>query len=121
MTTKEIIQTYYNSLNQKDDRWQDLWADDATFSDASRVLVANGKAEIIQSFTTFLRGVERVQVKQLIIEGKSACAVVSYDYVNPKGAKLSQDVAEVSEVRDGKLAKQTVYFDLTAYRQFMSG
>jgi ketosteroid isomerase-like protein len=28
-------------------------------------------------------------------------------------------VAEVWEVRDGKLAKLTIYFDLTAYRSFM--
>jgi len=57
----------------------------------------------------------------MIVEGGNACAIVGYTYVNPKGGKLSQDVAEVWEVNAGKLAKLTIYFDLTAYRNFMWG
>lgn len=50
-----------------------------------------------------------------------ACSVISYTYVNPKGEKLNQEVAEISEVKDCKLARVTIYFDLTAYRSFMRG
>ena len=34
---------------------------------------------------------------------------------------MSQDVAEVWQVKDGKLTKLTIYFDLTAYRSFIRG
>ncbi len=34
---------------------------------------------------------------------------------------MNQDVAEVAEVKNGKLAKLTLYFDLTDYRRFMRG
>lgn len=118
---KDLIQGYYDSLNHNDGKWQNLYADNASFSDASQTLVATGKEEIIQSFTTFLRGIESVSVKQLIVEETSACAIASYVYVNPKGEKMQQDVAEVWEVNGDKLAKLTIYFDLTAYRNFMRG
>lgn len=119
MSTKELIQSYYNSLAQKNDSWQELYSEDAIFSDASHILHAQGKIAVIHSFTPFLKGVKKVTVKQLLEEGEDACAIVSYDYINPKGEKMNQDVAEIWKVRGGKLAKLTIYFDLTAYRNFM--
>jgi ketosteroid isomerase-like protein len=121
MSTKIIIQNYYDSLNRKDEKWQELYSEDAVFSDASQTLYAKGKEPVIQSFLPFLKGVERVKVKHMIVEGEDACVIASYDYVNPKGERMNQDVAEVWEVKDGKLAKLTIYFDLTAYRSFMKG
>lgn len=118
---KDIIQQYYDSLDQKDNKWQELWSDDAIFGDASQVLNAKGKEAVIQSFTPFLRGVAHVEIKQLIIDGDNACVIAHYDYINPKGEKMSQDVAEVWEVKNEKLSKLTIYFDITAYRTFMRG
>ncbi len=119
MSTKNLILSYYDSLNKKDDKWKELYAHDAYFADASHVLIANGKEEVVQSFITFLTGMESVQVKDMIAEDKNACAIVHYVYVNPKGKKMEQDVAEVWRVEDDKLAKLIIYFDLTAYRTFM--
>ena len=119
MNTRDIIQSYYKSLDKKDDTWKDLYSEDAVFSDAAQILSAKGKEAVIQSFTPFLKGVEGVKVRQLIAEGEDACAIVGYDYVNPKGKKMSQDVAELWKVRGNKLVKLTIYFDLTAYRSFM--
>ncbi|OLC29586.1 MAG: hypothetical protein AUH31_06505 [Armatimonadetes bacterium 13_1_40CM_64_14] len=121
MSTRELVQSYYDSLDRKDDKWQNLYSTDAVFSDASQTLNATGKTAVIQSFVPFLKGVEGVRVKQMIAEGERACAVVGYDYVNPKGQKMRQDVAEVWEIKDGRLAKLTIYFDLLAYRNFMRG
>ena len=121
MSTRDVIQSYYDSLNKKNDKWQELYSEDAIFSDASQTLNAKGKAAIIQSFIPFLKGVEAVKIEQMIVEGEHACALVGYIYINPKGEKMSQDVAEVWEVKDGKLAKLTIYFDLTAFQNFMMG
>jgi len=121
MSTVEVIKSYYESQRRKDDQWKELWADDAVFSDASQTLLAKGKEAVIQSFTPFLKGVGDLKVSQMIVEDGKACSIISYTYVNPKGEKLNQDVAEVSEVKDGKLASLTIYFDLTAYRRFMQG
>lgn len=121
MPTKELVQNYYRSLIQKDDHWQQMYSEDAVFSDASETLLAKGKAAVIQSFVPFLKGVVDVKIKQMIVEGERACAVIAYVYVNPKGEKLSQDVAEVWRVKNNQLAALTIYFDLTAYRNFMRG
>lgn len=119
MTAKEIIQNFYDGLGRKNDKWQEHLAADIVFSDASRKLHAEGKAAFIQAFNSFLRSVEKVQVKQMIVEGPNACAVVSYDYVSPKGGRLHQDDAEVWKVVDGKIVALTIYFDITEFRSFM--
>jgi ketosteroid isomerase-like protein len=121
MTTEELIQSYYKSLNQKDDNWQELYSDDAFFADASQTLVAKGKEAVIQAFVPFLKGVAGLKISQMIVEDEKACFIISYTYVNRKNERLVQDVAEVWEVSNGKLAKQIIYFDLTAYRRFMQG
>jgi ketosteroid isomerase-like protein len=119
LTTKELVQRYYASLRNKDITWQELYAENAVFSDASKTLNANGKTAVIQSFTPFLKGVKGVEVKQVITEGEDACAIINYDYVNPKGETMIQDVAEVWKIKGGQLSSLTIYFDLTVYRSFM--
>lgn len=120
MTAREIIESFYNSLNRKDDGWHKDLAPDVKFSDASGKLNAEGKEAFIQSFTSFLRGVEKVQLKQLIVEGNNAAAVVGYDYMSPKGNRMHQDDAEVWRVVDGTIAALTIYFDITEFRSFMA-
>lgn len=120
MTAREIIESFYTSLNRKDDGWKENVAPDVKFSDASGKLNAEGKEAFIQSFTSFLRGVGKVQLKQLIVEGSDAAAVVAYDYVSPKGNKMRQDDAEVWRIQNGKIAALTIYFDITEFRSFMA-
>lgn len=121
MTTQSIIRSYYESISRKDDKWKELWSDDAVFSDPSQTLLAIGKKAVIQSFVPFLQGVEKLKVSETLVEGEKACFIISYTYVNAKAETMNQDVAEVWDVHDGKLAKLIIYFDLTAYRSFMRG
>jgi hypothetical protein len=44
-------------------------AHDVVFADASGRLQARGRDAFVQSFTPFLGGVNRVELKQLIVEG----------------------------------------------------
>jgi ketosteroid isomerase-like protein len=119
MATPDTIQHFYDSLAGKTDAWQHNLADNVVFADASNRLHAEGRDAFIQSFTGFLRGVERVQLLQLIVDGNDAAAVVSYDYVSPSGGRLHQDDAEVWQIVDGKIAALTIYFDITEFRAFM--
>jgi ketosteroid isomerase-like protein len=121
LDTRELITRYYESLNAKDDAWKSLWAADAIFSDASKALNAQGLDAVIASFGPFLKGVGGVEVVSSVVEGPHACFVVRYTYVNQKSETLVQDVAEVWDVQDSKLASLTLYFDLTAYRSFIRG
>jgi ketosteroid isomerase-like protein len=119
MATAAVIRQFYESLASKTDAWQQNLADNVVFADASQKLHAEGRDAFIQSFTGFLRAVEHVQSRQLIVDGTDAAAVVSYDYVSPTGGRLHQDDAEIWRVVDGKIAALTIYFDITEFRAFM--
>jgi ketosteroid isomerase-like protein len=119
MDTREIVKRFYTGLASRGGVWQADLAENVTFSDASGRLKAEGRDAFIQSFTGFLRAVKSVNLKQLIVEGANAAAVVDYDYVNPKGDRLHQADAEVWKVEDGKIAALTIYFDITEFRAFM--
>ena len=94
MGTSGIIVDYYQSLRQKDDRWQNMYTEGESFSDASGTLNAQGKSAVIQSFIPFLRGVSDFIVQQIIEENERACAIVDYVYINSEGEKMDQSVAD---------------------------
>jgi ketosteroid isomerase-like protein len=119
MDTKDVVQHFYDGLARKDNSWQDNLSEGVTFSDASGKLDTHGREAFIQSFSGFLRAVSKVQLKQLIVEGPNAAAVVSYDYVNPAGGRLRQGDAEVWTVQNGQIISLTIYFDITEFRDFM--
>ena len=119
METGDVVRRFYDGLAKRDDSWQQNLAQDVVFADASGKLQARGHDAFVQSFTPFLRGVNRVELKQLIVEGSAAAAVVGYDYVNAKGEHLHQDDAEVWRVENGEVKALTIYFDITAFRAFM--
>ena len=120
METKDVVQRFYDGLARKDGSWQDNLAESVAFPDASGRLSAQGREAFSQSFSGFLRSVDKVQLRQLIVEGPNAAAVVSYDYVNPAGGRLRQDDdAEVWNVETGQIVSLTIYFDITEFRGFM--
>ncbi len=63
MDTKEIVTKYYESLAMKNDNWKEMYTLDAISSDAARILLANGKNAVINSFAPFLKGVNEVKKK----------------------------------------------------------
>lgn len=119
METRDVVRGFYDGLARRDESWQQNLAQDVVFADASGRLQARGRDAFVQSFTPFLRSVKRVELKQLIVEGSAAAAVVGYDYVNPKGDHLHQDDAEVWRIEDGQVVALTIYFDITEFRAFM--
>ena len=119
MDTNDVVRRFYGGLARKDSSWQDNLAESVAFSDASGKLNAQDREAFIQSFSGFLRAVDTVELKQLIVEGPNAAAVVSYDYVNPAGGRLHQDDAEVWRVENGQIVALTIYFDITEFRGFM--
>jgi ketosteroid isomerase-like protein len=121
MTTKDLVLSFYDGLAKKNDGWQKHLAEDVVFTDAGMNIHEVNKQGFIKSFDNFLRGVETVRVTQLIVENENACAIANYDFVSPRGGKLNQSVAEIWKTADGKLVSLTIYFDLTAFRNFMRG
>lgn len=120
MDTAEVVQSFYAGLARKDDSWQDRLSQDVLFADASGRLEARGRDAFVQSFGTFLRAVEKVELNELIVQGTKAAAVVAYDYVNPRGDRLHQADAELWTVEGGEIISLMIYFDITEFRAFMT-
>lgn len=119
MTPKEVVWQYYDNLAQKNDKWASLFAEDITFSDSAMNINEAGKDAVTKSFEQFLKGVEDFRVKLMIGENETVIAIVNYDFVNSHEEKFNQDVAEVWKVKDGKLSSLILYFDITAFRNFV--
>jgi ketosteroid isomerase-like protein len=119
MTTKETVRSFYNSAAKKNNNWQKHLAEKVTFSDADKNTYCEGKETFIKLFGNVLPTMNAIKVKQLIAEGNTVCAIVSYGYTNKKGETFNQDAAEIWKIKDGKLISLTIYLDMTALWKFL--
>ena len=114
--TKELLDKYYDRLPKKGD-WGSLLSDDFLLT-GTGVKESKGREEYMKN--NFFSGVLGLRVKNMIIDGDSACAMVNYDLMSPKGNKFTADVAEIWKARGGKLISIAIYFDTAYFQKSMS-
>src|SRR5256886_14447577 len=115
MSTKEIVQRYFEELKQRG-RWESFLADDLTFTSlTSPIKEVTGKAAYLESTKRFFSMVKSVEVRDLIVEGAKACALTRYELQAPSGGRFQRDVAEVFTVRSGKIDTFAIYFDTAPF------
>jgi ketosteroid isomerase-like protein len=68
----------------------------------------------------FFKLVRRLTVKEMAVEGERAFVLVSYSLLSPKGKSFSSDEGEFWKVKNGKLDSVAIYFDTTAFKNFMT-
>jgi ketosteroid isomerase-like protein len=56
-----------------------------------------------------------MRIKQMIVEHDSACVIGNYDYTFPNGKSINGDVAEIWNVKNGKLDSLTIFFDTLTF------
>ncbi len=115
MTTKEVIDRYYAGIEQKNG-WQSVIADDIIFSSGGQISNDN----YVTATSRFLNLVKASKVRELIIEGNKACAIVSYEIQSPKGNLATCDVAEILTVHNGKINSSSIFFDTGFFRNFLT-
>jgi uncharacterized protein YndB with AHSA1/START domain len=59
----------------------------------------------------FFSMITEVEVKELIVDGDTACALTRYELQPPSGPAFASDVAEVFRVQANKIASFGIYFD----------
>lgn len=114
--TKEILDTYYEGLSKKGD-WHSMLAGDILLT-GTIAKESRGKELFVNN--NFFKMVTGLKVKEMIVENDSACAVVSYDIMSPKGNSFQSDVAEIWKAKDGKLESLAIYFDTAAFQKAMT-
>jgi len=112
MTTKELLETYYKGFAQKSG-WESVLSDDFRYvgGDMTNTVPLVGKQAYIEVIERFSRTFSTMRVKEMIIEGDRACVIGNYDLVFPHGEKINGDVAELWNVKNGKLSALTIFFD----------
>jgi ketosteroid isomerase-like protein len=117
-TTQEAIKGYYDGIKAKNG-WQAYVSDDIAFA-GTDVKATAGKQAYVEATNQFLMAVKTSELKEMIVDGDKACAIVHYELMSPKGNRASSDVAEILTVKDGKITSSTIYFDTAAFREFMA-
>lgn len=115
MTTKELLDRYYERLSGKGELGPLLSEDFMLAGTGAK----EARGRDAHADNLFFRFVKSLEVKTMIIDGERACAVVHYALVSPQGDGFSCDVAEVWEMKNGKLASLAMYFDTVEYQKFM--
>ena len=112
MSTRDTIQSYYNSLKQKEG-WESFLADEMTFINNGKQL--KGKDAALEGFGRFFSMVHSLEVKEFLIEDEKASAVIRYALQSPNGKTFFSDVAEFVTIKNGKFVSFAIYFDTAPY------
>jgi ketosteroid isomerase-like protein len=115
MRTRTIIEEYFRRLKEKAD-WSACLADDVAFTSfTSPNKRVDGRAAYLEATKRFYSTIIAVNVKDVLVDGTRACALTHYDLRAPGLPAFSTDVAEVFQVRDGKIVSFDIYFDTAPF------
>lgn len=115
MNTKQLVQLYFQKVHDKSD-WSSLIADDMRFVNLSTE--THGKEAYIIAATRFFQMAENVEVKNLVVEGDTACAWVHYFLRHKNGKTYDCLVSELLEVKNDKITSSCLQFDSLALKAF---
>ena len=111
MTTRETIEGYFAALKQKSG-WESFLSDDVAFTSfTTPIKRVNGRAAYVESTKRFYSMIAALEVRALMVDGSRACALTRYELAPPAGPHVDTNVAEVFDVRDGKIMSFDIYFD----------
>ena len=111
MTTRDIIQGYFDRLKAKRG-WEAFLSDEMQFtiftSPIERVTDRGAYLERLKRFYSMSKTVE---IKDIIVDGNKACVLTRYELQPSGGPIFDSHVAEVFEVRGDKITSFDIYFD----------
>jgi ketosteroid isomerase-like protein len=115
-TTRETVHQYFQRLQEHGD-WSSLLANDIAFTSRTNPgRQITGRDAYLHGTGRFYAMIVDAQVRDIIVEGETACALTHYRLRPPNGgAAFESDVAEVFTVRDGAIASLAIYFDTAPY------
>jgi ketosteroid isomerase-like protein len=121
MTATQLLDIYYNGLANKSG-WETVIADDFKFvgGDMTNQEPTVGKDAYITVIDRFSKLFTTMRVKSMLTSDNKAFVRASYDYQFPNGTKLTGDVAEVWEIKDGELSGLTIFFDTLSFQRLLS-
>ena|SRR6266567_2541265 len=115
-TTKELLEEYYRGVSKKSG-WGHLLSEDFLLTGTVTQETRGRDVYVNNNFFKLVRG---LNVRELMVSGEKAFALVSYDLVSPKGRSFSSEVVEFWRAKDGELVSIAIYFDTAAFSKSMA-
>jgi hypothetical protein len=111
-----VVRTYFDRLANHSG-WEGMLADDMTFTSfTSPVKVVNGRDPFLASTKRFYSSIGGVDVRRLDVADDRIYALTRYVIRPPSPApSFNTDVAEVFQVKDGRISALDIYFDSAPY------
>ena len=115
MTTRVTIQGYFDSLRQLRG-WQAFLSDEMQFTSfTSPIKRVTGKVAYLEATKRFYSMIKATEIKGILVDGERACVLTRYELQPPGGPAFETHVAELFEVRDGKITSFDIYFDTAPF------
>jgi ketosteroid isomerase-like protein len=116
MTAQRTVEQYYERLGRRAG-WEASFADDLVFTNyASPVRRVTGKDAFLQATRRFYGSIGSLEVRELVVDGDRACALVRYEVQPPNGgARFESHVAELFTVANGEIGAFAICFDTAPY------
>jgi uncharacterized protein YndB with AHSA1/START domain/ketosteroid isomerase-like protein len=109
--TGQVVRAYFDALARKAG-WESFLGEQMAFTIFTNpVKRLSGKAAYLESTRGFFSMVRAVELRELIVDGASACALTRYELQPPRGAAFHSDVAEIFHVSGGRIDSFAIYFD----------
>ncbi len=114
--TKQLLDIYYKGFAEKTN-WESVIADDFQYvgGEMTKTKPLIGKQAYIEVIKYFSQVFTAMRVKEMIIQGDTACVIRNYDFKFPSGQELNGDVAELWTAQNGKLQSLAIYFDTLTF------
>jgi ketosteroid isomerase-like protein len=111
MTTRDVIQNYFDCLKAKRG-WEAYLGDEMAFTSfTSPIKRVTGRGAYLEATKRFYSMIKAVEIRGIVVDGEKACVLTRYELQPPAGPVFESHVAEVFGVRNDKIKSFDIYFD----------
>jgi ketosteroid isomerase-like protein len=122
MSNEETVRAYFMCLDTEDwDRMRTLWTEDCELL-AVGTRPRRGRDEMIGYFSGLFTPWPTHQDKpvRVIADGDAIAVNVTFTGVTPDGRDVAFDAVDVFDLRDGRIARLTNWYDLAYARKVLA-
>ena len=111
---EQIWGAYAQSMQEQNDNWKNLLADDVTFTGPAAKAV--GKAEYIKTTEDFFGMIRGAEMKRYVANDNLVATEVEIKVATPSGNEIILDMSEFYEIADDKIRSVKVHYDAKEFR-----
>lgn len=112
---EQIWGAYMQSMQQQNDNWKNLLADNVTFTGPAAKAV--GKEEYIKTTEGFFQMVLGAEMKRYVANENLVATEVEIKVATPSGNEIILDMTEFYEISNDKIQSVKVHYDAQEFRE----